>query len=81
MHSLEFGSRNIQSRNKGRSYVCIITTNRKKRKSYEGFMKKVKLFKTMDEYEMTKVLDALKPITFKAGDQIIKEVLGGSIIG
>ncbi len=47
---------------------------RKKREKYEGFLKSVALFATVDEYEMTKIMDAVKPVQFKAGDQIITEV-------
>ena len=34
----------------------------------------MRLFETMNEYEIYKVLDAIKPIIFKAGDIIINEV-------
>lgn len=49
--------------------------NRNKRKKYEGFFKKVELFESMDNYEMTKIMDAVKPICYKEGDIIIKEVM------
>ncbi len=45
----------------------------KKRALYEGFIKNASLFATIDEYELTKIVDAVKPVTFKAGSSIIKE--------
>ena len=47
---------------------------RKKREKYEGFLKSVSIFSSIDEYEMTKIMDAVKPIEYKTGSQIIKEV-------
>ncbi len=41
---------------------------------YEEFIKSVPIFETMEPYELTKVLDAVKPAEFKAGTTIISEV-------
>ena len=49
---------------------------RKKREKYEAFLKSTQIFSTMDGYEMTKIVDAAKPASFKAGSYIIKEVRG-----
>jgi hypothetical protein len=35
----------------------------------------VKLFSTIEPYELTKIMDAVKPAEFKAGAEIIKEVV------
>jgi hypothetical protein len=40
-------------------------------------MKKVKVFSTMDSYELSRVIDAVKPVEFMAGTPIIKEVCLG----
>eukprot|EP00829_Urostomides_striatus_P012806 TRINITY_DN3416_c0_g1_i4.p1 TRINITY_DN3416_c0_g1~~TRINITY_DN3416_c0_g1_i4.p1 ORF type:complete len:246 (+),score=35.63 TRINITY_DN3416_c0_g1_i4:465-1202(+) len=45
----------------------------KKREKYEEFLKSVKIFSTIEPYEMTKIMDAVKPVEFAAGTQIIKE--------
>ena len=37
-------------------------------------MKSVKIFATIEPYELTKVMDAVKPVEYAAGAQIIKEV-------
>ena len=38
-------------------------------------MKSVKIFSTIEPYELTKVMDAVKPLEFPAGTTIIKEVI------
>ncbi len=38
-------------------------------------MKSVKIFATVEPYELTKIMDAVKPAEYKAGETIIKEVL------
>ncbi len=45
----------------------------KKRERYEDFLSKVKLLKTMDNYERSKLADALKDVHFKAGETVIRE--------
>ncbi len=47
---------------------------RKKREKYEEFLKSVKIFATVEPYELTKIMDAVNSVEYKAGDQIIKEV-------
>lgn len=34
----------------------------------------MKIFSTIEPYELTKIMDAVKPMEFKAGTEIIKEV-------
>lgn len=48
--------------------------NRKKREKYETFLKTVKILSSIEPYELTKIMDAVKPAEYKKGDQIIKEV-------
>ena len=45
----------------------------KKREKYETFLEKVKILQTMDAYERSKLADAFKEETFKAGSYIIKQ--------
>jgi len=45
----------------------------KKREWYEDFLSKVKLLKTMDNYEWSKLADALKDVHYKSGDTVIRE--------
>jgi len=45
----------------------------KKREKYEEFLKKVEILKSIDQYELTQISDALKTSTYKAGDYVIKE--------
>lgn len=45
----------------------------KKREKYERFLMSVKVLQSMDSYERSKLADAFKVETFKAGDYIIKE--------
>ena len=44
-------------------------------------MKTVKIFSTVENYELMKILDALKPMEFSADSQIIKEVCLKSFSG
>jgi len=46
----------------------------KKREKYEGFLQSVKIFTTIEPYELMKIMDAVKPVEYQAGAQIIKEV-------
>jgi cAMP-dependent protein kinase regulator len=45
----------------------------KKRERYEEFLSKVKILKTMDAYERSKLSDALKNLHFEAGETVILE--------
>eukprot|EP01127_Copromyxa_protea_P022670 TRINITY_DN826_c0_g1_i1.p1 TRINITY_DN826_c0_g1~~TRINITY_DN826_c0_g1_i1.p1 ORF type:complete len:606 (+),score=159.16 TRINITY_DN826_c0_g1_i1:419-2236(+) len=45
----------------------------RRRELYEGFLQEVPLLSSLLPYERSKVADALEPVTFKAGDVIIKE--------
>jgi len=45
----------------------------KKREKYEDFLKKVEILKSIDQYELSQISDALKSSTYKAGDYVIKE--------
>lgn len=45
----------------------------KKRERYEDFLSQVKLLKTMDAYERSKLADAFKDLSFKEGEYIIRE--------
>lgn len=45
----------------------------RKRERYENFLEKVQVFSTMEPYERSKLADAFKEQSFKAGDYIIKE--------
>ncbi|EGR29661.1 hypothetical protein IMG5_151310 [Ichthyophthirius multifiliis] len=45
----------------------------KKREFYESFLQTVELLKDMDNYERSKIGDALKSITFKKGSYVVKE--------
>jgi len=51
----------------------------KKRNKYEEFMKTVQIFQTIETYELMKILDGLKPVDYKAGEQIIKEGDEGNV--
>jgi len=44
-----------------------------KREKYEEFLGKVTLLKEMIPYERQNLTDAIIPITFKAGEKIIKQ--------
>jgi cAMP-dependent protein kinase regulator len=45
----------------------------RKRKLYEGFLKEVELLKDLDDYERSKIADALESVSFGPGETIIKE--------
>ena len=45
----------------------------KKRDKYEEFLKKVKILSNMEEYERSKLADALKEEWYNEGDYVIKE--------
>jgi cAMP-dependent protein kinase regulator len=45
----------------------------KKRESYEAFLSKIELLKDMDPYERSKIADAFKPLSYSAGDYVVKE--------
>ena len=45
----------------------------RKREQYEDFLKKVDIFSTMEPYERSKLSDAFKQLTFKAGEYVIRE--------
>jgi len=51
----------------------------KKRLKYEEFLSKVPLLSTMEDYERSKLSDALKEHSFKAGEHIIKEGEEGNV--
>ena len=46
----------------------------KKREKYDIFLQSVDIFSTMDPYERSQIADALKPIKFKKGDYVVKQV-------
>ena len=47
----------------------------RKRESYENFLSKIELLHDIDPYERSKIADAFKSIEFKAGQNIVTEVL------
>lgn len=51
----------------------------KKREKYEEFLKKVKILSNMDEYERSKLADALKEEWYNEGDFVIKEGDDGNV--
>ena len=51
----------------------------KKRERYENFLTQVKLLQTMDAYERSKLADAFKEESYKAGEIIIQEGEEGHI--
>jgi len=50
----------------------------RKRDLYDSFLKTVDLLKTLDPYERSKICDALKTKTFKAGEQVIRQGEAGN---
>lgn len=46
----------------------------KKREKYEKLLEKIELLKNIDSYEKMQIIDALKPVSFKKGENIIKQV-------
>ena len=51
----------------------------KKREKYENTLKKVEILKSIDPYELGQICDALKAVSYKAGDIIIKQNDTGDI--
>lgn len=51
----------------------------KRREKYEEFLTKVQLLSTMEPYERSKLADAFKEESYKAGDVIIKEGEEGNV--
>ena len=51
----------------------------KKREKYENTLKKVELLKSIDPYELGQICDALKPMSFKQGDVIIRQHESGDV--
>lgn len=51
----------------------IMGRTMRNRKLYEGFLKKVPLLQSMNDYERLTVADALIPVTFKKGEIVIKQ--------
>jgi len=47
----------------------------KKREKYEKLLEKIELLKNVEPYEKMQIIDALKPISFKNGEYIIKQVI------
>jgi hypothetical protein len=47
----------------------------KKRDKYEKFLKSVEILKTVDDYELCQICDALKIYHYEAGDYVIREVI------
>jgi cAMP-dependent protein kinase regulator len=45
----------------------------RKREQYDEFLKKVDIFSTMEPYERSKLSDAFKQLSYKAGDYVIRE--------
>ncbi len=52
---------------------------RNKRDKYEEFLKSVSLLSSMDNYERSKLADAIKEVVYKEGDYVIKEGETGNI--
>lgn len=44
-----------------------------KREKYEEFLKQVKILQNMDEYERSKLADAIKEYWYEPGDFVIRE--------
>lgn len=51
----------------------VKNASKKNRDTYEEFLKSVELLSSMDYYERVSLSDALKKVSFKKGDYIIKE--------
>ena len=47
----------------------------KKLNTYTDFLRKIDIFKTLDNYEIGKVCECLNTLTYKPGDYVIKEVV------
>lgn len=46
----------------------------KKREKYETFLGNIELLDSMESHERLKIADALKPLKFKKGDYVVREV-------
>ena len=59
----------------GREYFSSIVKDNaiQKRKKYESFLYNVQILQSMENYERSKICDALVPCEFKKGDYIIKQ--------
>ncbi len=53
--------------------------NRKRREKYENFLKKVEILSSIDPYELTQISDALKTVSFRPGEYVIKEAEMGDV--
>ena len=54
---------------------CSYRINDSRRKErYEEILQTIPIFSTLNAYEASNVVDGLKPVTFKAGSLIIREV-------
>lgn len=52
----------------------IVTNNMfRKRKMYESFLKTVSILASLDSSEVTKIADALEPVEFKDGQDIVRQ--------
>ena len=51
----------------------VKTASVKKREIHHSFLKKVEILSSMDDYEISKICDALKTKKYKSGDYIIKQ--------
>jgi len=45
----------------------------KKREAYDSFLSSIELLKDMENYERSKIADALKPLKFAPGEFVVKE--------
>ena len=51
----------------------IKDSSKKKREKYESILRSVEIFKSMEDYEIMQICDALKSSTYSDGDYIIKQ--------
>ncbi len=54
--------------------MVSVNGGRRKREKYEGFLKRIPIFASVDPYDMALMTDALKPVKYKAGEYLIHEV-------
>lgn len=69
-----FGQGDVQQHSEGGGCVKAGARGRKKREKYEEFLRSVKVLGSVEPYELTKIVDAVKPVEYKQGTLIIKEV-------
>ena len=62
-----------------RNFTPVNELFSRKREKYEDFLKSVELLNAMDHYERSKLADAIKEHSFKAGDVIIREGEEGNV--